>query len=484
MISWFKKLWRDNRGNALLIMGAALPMIVGCAGLASDTIQWTLWKRQLQRAADSAAIAGVYTRENSGGATSGVTSAVTHDLTLNNHNWMSLSSAPTITYPAVTGATNTVRVVLQIQQRLPFSSLFMTAAPTITATSTAGSIAVGGSACFQAQETGSTTGLNFTGNSDIDAPDCDGFSNAAGANTSVAKGSSNVVLNSIGGVGGIQASNNFHVTAYRPYSPAMADPYANVDPTPAEMNCAQSSTTTTTYVTVVDSPEQGHWKKQGNHQVWVVDVPAVTHQQAQTVTSYTPLALTDADNGNVQNLKDASGNTANCFTSISVGSNRTLVLPSGTAGNPKTYFINGGDLNVQGSLSCDMCTIVLTNKDSASPIGNVKVNASATINMTAPADGKYMGIALYQDRRATDCNQCNKINGNSGSIIQGSIYFPSQELEYNGTGTTSAICTRFIARRLNFSGNSATSNKFKSLSQCAAFGMDGAVGYTIVRLVG
>src|SRR5207244_2085440 len=123
------------------------------------------------------------------------------------------------------------------------------------------------------------------------------------------------------------------------------------------------------YITVVDTPEQGHWKKQGNHQVWVVDVPAVTHQQAQTVTSYTPLALTDADNGNVNNLKDASGNVANCYKSISVGSNRTLVLPSGTAGAPRTYYINGGDLTVQGNLSCANCTIVLTNKNSASPIG-------------------------------------------------------------------------------------------------------------------
>jgi len=104
--------------------------------------------------------------------------------------------------------------------------------------------------------------------------------------------------------------------------------------------------------------------------------------------------------------------------------------------------------------------------------------------MTAPADGKFAGIALYQDRRAPDCNNCNKINGNSGSIIQGSIYFPSQELEYNGTGTTSAICTRFIGRRLNFSGNSATSNKFASLADCAAFGLSGDSPTTIVRLVG
>ena len=68
MISFFRKLWHNKRGNALVIAGACLPMIVGAAGLASDTIQWTLWKRQLQRAADSAAIAGVYDREYHNGS--------------------------------------------------------------------------------------------------------------------------------------------------------------------------------------------------------------------------------------------------------------------------------------------------------------------------------------------------------------------------------------------------------------------------------
>ena len=47
MIAFMKKLWRDRRGNALMIAGAALPLLVGSAGLATDTIQWTLWKRQL-----------------------------------------------------------------------------------------------------------------------------------------------------------------------------------------------------------------------------------------------------------------------------------------------------------------------------------------------------------------------------------------------------------------------------------------------------
>ncbi len=69
MIVFFGKLWRNKRGNALAIAAACLPLFVGAAGLATDTIQWTLWKRQLQRAADSAAIAGVYDRVAKSGAT-------------------------------------------------------------------------------------------------------------------------------------------------------------------------------------------------------------------------------------------------------------------------------------------------------------------------------------------------------------------------------------------------------------------------------
>ena len=65
MIKLLKKLMRDRRGNALVIAGASLPLVIGAAGLATDTIQWALWKRQLQRAADSAALAGVYAEAQS-----------------------------------------------------------------------------------------------------------------------------------------------------------------------------------------------------------------------------------------------------------------------------------------------------------------------------------------------------------------------------------------------------------------------------------
>jgi hypothetical protein len=450
MISWFRKLWQDKRGNAIMIAGAMLPLVVGAAGLATDTIQWTLWKRQLQRAADSAAIAGVYTRQAANGATSGVSAAVSHDLTIDNHVWMALKTGfPQVTFPADSGVkTNQVQVTLAIQQRLPFSSMFMAAPPTIRAVSTAATVPAGGFPCFDATDTSAVIGLNFSGNASIESPDCDGFSNANSANTSVAKGSSDISLRTIGGVGGIQQSNNFHVSAYRPYSPPIPDPFASVTPDPSAMKC---------------------------------DVGVTTTKGKNTTTTYGAYALSDSDNGNVGNLKTSDGSTANCFSSISVASNRTLVLPDN-----QTYYVNGGDLDIQGSLSCNSCTIVLTNKSATSPIGNIKVNASAAINMTAPNTGTYKGIAIYQDRRATDCNNCNKINGNSGSIVQGALYFPSRELEYNGTGTTSAICTMFVAKRLNFSGNSATSNKFRGMDDpvCAAYGLGGGQRILMVRLVG
>ena len=110
----FKKLWDNERGNALIIFGASLPLLMGAAGLASDTIQWALWKRELQRAADSAAIAGVYAKVQGADYQAGVTTDLARnndvsDITISNVS----SSAPTS--GAYTTDGNAVRVTLQAQ---------------------------------------------------------------------------------------------------------------------------------------------------------------------------------------------------------------------------------------------------------------------------------------------------------------------------------------------------------------------------------
>src|SRR6185369_14652218 len=195
---------------------------------------------QLQRAADSAAIAGVYDRSSSAGSTATVPTTVSHDLTLNLHTWMGVKTGyPQLSYPADTAVLKyQVQVSLAVQQPLPFSSLFMSSAPTIIANATAASVPAGGDACVQALETSASKwGINNNGNTSIYMPDCVMYSNSPSTNSAQAGGSSNVVAAAVAGVGGIQQSNNWHVGAYRPYSPPLADPFANVTPSPSDMHC-------------------------------------------------------------------------------------------------------------------------------------------------------------------------------------------------------------------------------------------------------
>ena len=143
MIEALKRLWHDKRGNALIIAGAAMPLVIGSAGLASDTIQWALWKRQLQRAADSAALAGVYDRIYYNGSTSNVMTAVNTDLSRHNHTDPALLGMPAVDHPGGPNWANPVRVTLNVQRKLNVSSFFMSSPPVITARATAATVATG-----------------------------------------------------------------------------------------------------------------------------------------------------------------------------------------------------------------------------------------------------------------------------------------------------------------------------------------------------
>ena len=50
-----RSLVADERGNVLAMTAIGIPLLLGCAGLAVDTIQWVSAKRELQSAADAAA---------------------------------------------------------------------------------------------------------------------------------------------------------------------------------------------------------------------------------------------------------------------------------------------------------------------------------------------------------------------------------------------------------------------------------------------
>ena len=449
MLKAFRKLWNDERGNVLIIGGAALPILIGAAGLATDTIQWALWKRELQRAADSAAIAGVYERVQSGD-TEGVAGEVDHDLTLNQHTGMELLTGyPEIDFPAddtVQDLTNQVQVRLAVRKTLPFSSLFIDQAPQITATATAASTPGTDDYCVVSLEDTTKTGIDASGSSEI-IMDCGMITNSVASNAAAAGGSGSVTATVIAAAGGIQQSNNWDVGKYDPYVPAQDDPYADLEPSDTE----------------------------------------------KAVCTNSSLGVLNVNNSNTGGTIDGDNfaNNTVCLSSISIQSNREYTLRDGV------FLIDGGGINVQGTLNVINATLVLTNDSAASdaPIGTFDMNASAVLNIDPPTGGaawsdKWSGMAIYQDRRAVDnsptgqisSNSPNKINGGSAGNVKGVLYFPKQQLTYNGGGNTVATCTQFVIKRIVFIGNNGT-NITSDEDICGDDGIDPIVGGRKVRLV-
>ena len=450
MLKAFKKLWNDDRGNALILFGASLPLLVGAAGIATDTIQWTLWKRQLQRAADSGAIAGVYTRIKTDTETA-VQTAVTSDLAINNHVAIPLQTGyPQISRPADDGdKKKQVTVVLRISKSLPFSSMFMTAATNIRATATAASVPGAGEFCVLAtDESASKTGLEITGSTYLDLGNCSLMTNSKHPSQAASNGNtgggnngtnSTVKAKSLAAQGGVKYSNNWGVTDYDPNSPKIIDPFgpdgAQPLPNPESSDCTAGKAVTT---------------DMSKNQSYPMDRTSM----------------------------DTAGQTV-CFN----GGQGLKVQGELKLASNVTYIINGGDLDMSSasaSIICDKCTIIMTKFGDPANTGYVKITGG-TLSITAPTDdGTYKGVSIYQDRRATDDpTKTNQINGNNGASITGAVYFANRSLLYNGGSKTVAACMQIVSKRVTFSGDS----NFKLTSECPLKGMTPIGGGQRVRLV-
>lgn len=421
MFNFLKKVWRDRRGNALVIAGAALPLLIGSAGLASDTIQWTLWKRQLQRAADSAALAGVFGKLATQTVTSGDCSAsnpISRSLSVGNVN-SRLGTTPTCTVQApptsgswTASSYEAVKVTLSAPGRLAFSSLFMTAAPTITASATA-AVVQSGRYCVVSLDNKTETGLSFSGNATVSLG-CGLKTNAKGSSAVDGNGSSTITASPVAAVGQIANSSNFSSgTTFQPYSAPQSDPFASLNPP-------------------TNFPTQSCPNFRVNSNATQTSLTANTDYRLTPDGYY-------------------------CMGGMTLSGNVTL--PSGV------YVIDGGNISIgaQAVVNCSGCTFILTNRSTSTTatIGNVSMNGGATVNMSSMTTGTYSGLLFFQDRRATVSNgngQSNLINGNSSSSYQGAMYFPSSNVTFNGTSGMSTACVQLVAWQVQFSGNTNISN--------------------------
>jgi Flp pilus assembly protein TadG len=425
MIRFLRKLWKDRGGNVLIVLGAALPLIVGAGGLATDTVQWTLAKRELQRSADSGALAGVFGElagqtVKTGTCSSADTPPVYYDVFNSSHSnttgRVGTTSCSVTTAGWGTASNESVQVTLSTQQTLPFSSLFLKTAPTITATATAAYVLYG-SYCMVSLDNNVETGIQFSGNPKVNLG-CGMKTNAKGTAAIDCGGNATITATPVAAVGQITPCNNFGAgTTFQSYSPPQTDPFAGINapsvPSPCNKDVFPNGTKTTS-VSVT-----------GSTTGWANNTP-----------------------------------TTVCYTDFTVGTGQTftgsdlLVIINSTKNN-------SGNLNIQGSVTCTRCVFVLTSNSSSNPppIGTVSMNASATFNVSAPTTGTYANIAIYQDRRAATCNNfCDNINGNSSSLLQGAVYLPNQNVQINGNNGMNTNCLQVVAWQIQFNGDAGVSN--------------------------
>jgi hypothetical protein len=216
------------------------------------------------------------------------------------------------------------------------------------------------------------------------------------------------------------------VQQYIPYSPPLPDPFASVTPDPTAMHCTTAA--------------------------------------ADKNTNWAAMKLAGT----------------NCFSSMSTQPHDTINVPADFG----PIYINGGSVDLKGTINCTGCTIVLTNSDPSptATIGTFSSNAQASNNITGPTTGTYAGIAIYQDRRATSGNS-NTVNGGSGNVIQGAVYFPNGLLRINGTGNAVSLCAMWVAKNISLIGTSTITINSPDDAACSGSAMPSTSAVRMVRLV-
>ncbi len=140
--------------------------------------------------------------------------------------------------------------------------------------------------------------------------------------------------------------------------------------------------------------------------------------------------------------------------------------------SPGLYIIAGGSgLRITaGTVTANGVTFYITDaagwpcsglNGSNANAGVVSVNSQANLTLTAPTDGTYAGIALFENRNlAANKSSDAAINGGAGVTIDGAIYFPNSNLSFAGTSDSNGYLM-LVAQTVTFTGTTTmTLNNF------------------------
>jgi len=395
----------DRRGAIVVMFALLLPIMVAFVGLGLEVGLWFQSKRDLQTAADAAAIAGAYEAQSSSATASSILAAATADATRN--GYVAATDNITTANPPVTGAytadDGAVEASLSRNVSMLFASAYLGNSISIAARAVATTGTSTDEACVLSLDT-SSTGVSVSGSGNVTFNGCQVASNSSSSSALSVSGSGALITDCYSVAGDISDNGGLTVDADctgKTGAPTISDPYASL--TAPNETC---------------------------------DVSGYTY---------------NVNGGSTTIAGTGSYSDAYVICGDFWVKKGTVTL------SPGLYVIDGGDFktNSTGSIIGTGVTIVLRN---GGQINNI--NGASTVNLSAPvaADnaGAWQGILFFQDPDTTaTCtgNNCNTLNGNSTTTFQGAMYFPKQEINMNGGNEGGSNCLQVVALRVGFSGN-------------------------------
>lgn len=406
--AFLRRLAADRTGAAAIMVGLLLPLVVGVAALAIETGLWFSERRELQNAADVAALSGAF--ELTAGRRTTVTQSALADGRRN-----AADAAFTVRTPPASGkyagSTSAVEVTVTREQTLLLSALFL--GDLQVAARAVARIGTLGDPCILALERVESSAAEFTGSADIVLRDCGVKANSSSAQALTVSGSSSLTAQFVETVGGysVSGSGRLDVGSTMTNASASDDPFRAL-PNPPVGGCNHSG-----------------------------------YKQNGTATLSPGVYCNGLD----------------------LGSQARVTL------SPGVYVVNGGSVKINGGamVSGSGVTIFLTG--SSGNYAQMDINGGAQVNLTAPNSGTYAGMLFFQDRNAPTGGD-NKFNGGSSMSLNGALYFPGQQVDFQGNTNNAGGCTRIVADTITFTGDAALGNA------CASLGL-AVSGATPPRLV-
>lgn len=192
--SFFRRFLADRRANTAIMFGLSLPVVVGAAGLGVETGYWYFKQRELQTAADVAAVAGAV--EKRGGAgTSTIYSAALNESV--EHGFVQGEGTIEVNMPPEAGTYQSddraVEVVLTMPTVRFFSKIFSSETVTLHTRGIA-RYEDGGQACILALDPEASGAITFTGNAVSFINGCNVMSNSLSSSSLIVSGSADITV--------------------------------------------------------------------------------------------------------------------------------------------------------------------------------------------------------------------------------------------------------------------------------------------------